>query len=190
MPLTFYLVTHLVRILRLSMYGRSDASSQKCSQVDLCSLVATTATSSTSFSMLSGHPLSRSSMESLRVALVTTSVLCPFASVDLSRLSSRARRLMRLISSIKPWCVVFQCFMSNEQDLPSCDFKTFDPKKRMTVDAALEHPYLSAYVRSFRFHKDSRGSSHFLSMILTMNLLLLLSTQITLTLMVCLSFTL
>lgn len=27
--------------------------------------------------------------------------------------------------------------------------QTFDPKKRMTTDEALEHPYLSAYVRIF-----------------------------------------
>jgi hypothetical protein len=30
---------------------------------------------------------------------------------------------------------------------PIC--QTFDPKKRLTADEALEHPYLSAYVRPF-----------------------------------------
>ena len=37
--------------------------------------------------------------------------------------------------------------------------QTFDPKKRLTVDQALEHPYLSAYVRPILHHPFVAESS-------------------------------
>ena len=44
-------------------------------------------------------------------------------------------------------------FFDPEKCLTKFLLQTFDPKKRLTVDEALEHPYLSAYVSTFRMHR-------------------------------------
>ena len=43
-------------------------------------------------------------------------------------------------------------------------FQTFDPKKRLTVDEALDHPYLAAYVSPYIYFFSSLHLSHACSM--------------------------
>ena len=47
--------------------------------------------------------------------------------------------------------LVSPLFLSLTRNVFTIPQQTFDPKKRMTVDEALEHPYLSSYVRPSSF---------------------------------------
>lgn len=67
--------------------------------------------------------------------------------------------------------------------------QTFDPKKRLTVDQALEHPYLAAYVCRFIVSEHKTGDSYaepLYSMIRMMSPQLTLLTRSTLSLTVSL----
>ena len=95
------------------------------------------------------HQLWRNSTVSRRDDRETTSAHCPSRSGNPSAPCSRRRPQRLWTSCPKRWYVSPARLASTARMLNRIT-QTFDPKKRLTVDQALEHPYLAAYVSPLR----------------------------------------